>query len=234
VTSMRALLATVLLLAACDHDVPGKEYGEKVFADPKVSTSPFNVLSCATCHSVVPGQPAVIPTRFDPGYNLANSVGRPTFWGGYETTLLDAINTCLERFMGGRRLAADEKNARALYDYLDANSPEVQSPAAPLTIVRNVTALEQMTGDKTRGFDVWVRACTRCHGEPHSGAGRITDKASRVPEDIQADLQPQARGVVVEKIRHGRFFGLTGVMPLYSSETMTDQQVADLLSYIGL
>jgi thiosulfate dehydrogenase len=229
-----ALGAGLLLLAACDREVPGRQYGESVFNDPKISTSPFNVFSCATCHSVQAGQPGVIATSFDSGYNLANVVGRSSFWGGYETTLLAAINTCLDRFMGGRRLTADDKNARALYDYLDSLSPEPQSPPVPFTIVRNVTGLDQLKGDKVRGFDVWERGCTRCHGQPRTGAGRISDKASRVPDDIDPIFAEQLRTVVVEKVRHGRFFGLTGVMPLYSAEVMTDAQLADLLAYIGL
>jgi thiosulfate dehydrogenase len=228
----RALCLTVLL--ACDREVPGKDYGADLFNDPKVSTSPFNVLSCSTCHSVEPGKPAVLADRLDSGYNLANVAGRASFWGGYETTLLGAINTCVDRFMGGRALKEDDTNARALYEYLSSVSPEQRSAAAPFTIVRNVTPLDQIKGDKTRGFDVWARACTRCHGEPHSGAGRISSKASRVPDDIDPMFSEQLRAVVIEKVRHGRFFGLTGVMPLYSAEVMTDAQLADLLAYVGL
>jgi thiosulfate dehydrogenase len=231
---MRRALFILLSMAACDREVPGKEYGQDLFKNPKLSTSPFNVLACSHCHSVEPGQPPVIPLRLDAGYNLANVAGRGTFWGGYETTLLGAINTCVDRFMGGRPLKEDDTNARALYEYLDSVSPEAQSKAAVFTIVRNVTPLDQVKGDKTRGFDVWTRACTRCHGEPHNGAGRISDKASRVPDDIDPTFAEQLRGVVVEKVRHGRFFGLTGVMPLYSAEVMTDEQLADLLAYVGL
>ena len=43
-----------------------------------------------------------------------------------------------------------------------------------------------------------------------------------------------ARDVTVEKIRHGRFFNISGIMPFYTVEAISDQTVADLLAYMGL
>ena len=40
--------------------------------------------------------------------------------------------------------------------------------------------------------------------------------------------------MAVEKVRHGKFFNIGGVMPLYSTESMTDEEIADVLAYIGL
>ncbi|MBX5484795.1 MAG: cytochrome C oxidase Cbb3, partial [Myxococcaceae bacterium] len=42
------------------------------------------------------------------------------------------------------------------------------------------------------------------------------------------------RLVIIEKIRHGQFFGVGGNMPLYGREMLSDEQVADLLAYLGL
>jgi thiosulfate dehydrogenase len=39
--------------------------------------------------------------------------------------------------------------------------------------------------------------------------------------------------VVVEKVRHGKFFNIGGMMPLYSVETLTDQQLADIVTFLG-
>ena len=121
--------------------------GERLFRDPKVSTSPFNAFACAHCHAADPAQPAVVPGKADSGYNLGNSVGRPSWWGGYEVRLLDAINVCIDRFMGGRKLKVEDAVARQLYAFLEERSPEPTSPAAKLTLVRNVTALDEMIGD---------------------------------------------------------------------------------------
>jgi thiosulfate dehydrogenase len=38
----------------------------------------------------------------------------------------------------------------------------------------------------------------------------------------------------VEKVRHGRFFNIGGVMPFYTAEALSDQTIADILSHMGL
>jgi thiosulfate dehydrogenase len=40
--------------------------------------------------------------------------------------------------------------------------------------------------------------------------------------------------VVIEKTRHGRFFGVGGNMPLYSLEALSDEDLGALLAYLGL
>jgi thiosulfate dehydrogenase len=39
---------------------------------------------------------------------------------------------------------------------------------------------------------------------------------------------------VVEKIRHGKFYNIGGTMPLYSVEAISDQEIVDALTYLGL
>jgi thiosulfate dehydrogenase len=229
-----ALLLATLALSACDDRAPA-EVGQALFSDPDLSTSPFNVYSCATCHAAQPGAPGVIPGRHDPGFNLAGSTTRASWWGGYEIRWLDAVNVCLERFMGGRRLAAEDADARALFAHFERlDSPPTPSSALPLTIVRDVTPLRDLAGDSTRGKALYDAACGRCHGQPHTGTGRLTPRAGIVPEDTARAFPMQSRAVVVEKVRHGRFLNLSGVMPFYPVETLSDGELADILSYLGL
>jgi thiosulfate dehydrogenase len=218
---------------ACgEEEVPAATFGERLFRDPHLSTSPFNVFSCATCHQAI-AEP-VSPPPLDAGFNLYNVVHRPSWWGGFETRLVDAINVCLTSFMGGGALDPAAPSARQLYEYLAAKSPLDPAPALPLTVVKIITDLPALTGDAARGADVYGRACRRCHGEPHTGAGRLATWVSVVPEDTINFFPQNARAVVVEKIRHGRFFDIGGVMPLYPVESISDEQIADLLAYIGL
>jgi thiosulfate dehydrogenase len=229
-----AFAAGVMVAGCGDRELPAAAYGARLFRDPNLSTSPFNVASCATCHAVDPAAPPVSPGRFDPGYNLGNAAGRPSWWGGYETRLLDALNTCLEHFMGGRRLSSDDPRGRALYDYIEANSPEAVSAAVPFTVVRTVTSLASLAGDATRGAEVFLKACTRCHGKARTAEGRLTPRATILPDDTIKNFPENARAAVVEKVRHGRFLSLTGTMPLYSLEALSDEHLADLLAYLGL
>ena len=229
---MRTPLAALLIALGCGgtQTVPAATLGERQFSDSSLSTSPFNKFSCSTCHQVSKSPAA----RNDPGYNLYNVVHRPNWWGGYETRLIDAINYCMTEFMGGRTLAPDEDSARELYEYLAANSPDASAPALPLTVIKNVTGLTDLTGDKAHGKDVYDRSCRRCHGDPHTGNGRLSTKVSIIPEDTLKAFPTIARLVAVEKVRHGKFFNIGGIMPLYSAETISDQEIADVLAYVGL
>ena len=229
---MRAPLVASLILLGCGgtQTVPAATLGERQFSNPSLSTSPFNALSCSTCHQVAKSPAA----RNDPGFNLYDVVHRPTWWGGYETTLLDAINYCMTEFMGGRALAPDSDSARELYEYLAANSPDAPALALPLTVVKNVTGLTNLTADKTHGKDVYDRSCRRCHGDPHTGNGRLSSKVSIIPDATLASFPTNAREVAVEKVRHGRFFNIGGIMPIYPAESISDQEIADVLAYLGL
>lgn len=210
--------------------------GARAFADPKLSSSPFNGFSCATCHSASgpEGSPADGRRRIDPGYDLRDVVHRGSWWGGYETRLLDAVNYCVTTFMGGAPLSATEPRARQLYDYLDTVSPDDPAVPLPLTVVADIDPLTALRGDFDRGRTTYAAACARCHGAPHTGQGRITPRTSVIPEDTIAVFHEQARVVAIEKVRHGRFFNIGGVMPLYSAEALRDEDLADILAYLGL
>lgn len=222
----------LLLVLGCGgtQTVPAATLGERHFSDPALSTSPFNAASCATCHQVAKAPVA----RNDPGVNLYDVVHRPVWWGGYESTLLSAANYCLTEFMGGAALTMDDDRARELYEYLAQNSPDDPAPAMPLTVVKNVTPLTNLAGDAAHGKEVFDRSCRRCHGDPHTGNGRLSTKVSIIPNDTLKAFPTNARAVTVEKVRHGRFFNIGGIMPLYSAEAISDQEIADILAYLGL
>jgi thiosulfate dehydrogenase len=263
VSRARAAAAVVLALlvpVGCgDETLGAATVGARLLADPSLSTSPTNAFACATCHPVTvvpPGDtgPALGAVRHTgpmyPGGNLFDSVHRGSWWGGGETRLLDAIDYCLVEFMAGGALSAADDRARAIYEYLAAVSPDDPTPALPLTVVKNVNDLAALapTADAGRGGDVYDRACRGCHGAAHTGEGRIGSKASVVPEDTVngpvcmprggsppgGDVGTCARAVLVEKVRHGKFFNIGGIMPLYSAERLSDPEIADILAYVGL
>jgi thiosulfate dehydrogenase len=233
---MRLIVLCLLTasLAGCGDDkVPAAEFGKDRFADRKVSTSRFNTFSCTSCHVVDAAAPLVVAGRFDPGYNLAGAATRGSWWGGGSTTLLDAINVCVKEFMGGAPLVRDSEVARQLDAYLEASTPMTPGPA-PFGFVRITSALADQKGDATRGAEAYQKACYRCHGEAHSWKGHSTPAATPIPESSISTFGAEARAVTVEKIRHGRFINIGGVMPFYTSEAMSDQTVADILVYMGL
>ncbi|MCI0573604.1 MAG: c-type cytochrome [Myxococcaceae bacterium] len=152
--------------------------------------------------------------------------------------LLEAVNVCFTRFMRSPQpLPRDSAQSRALYEYLVRLSPSREpAPARPFTVVRQVADVPR--GERARGEEVFRAACQVCHGDVQDGQGRLTGDAVVVAQTV-AHYPTQFPGVapalmVVEKVRHGRFFGIGGTMPLYSREALSDEDLGALLTYLGL
>lgn len=228
---LAATLSIVVAVSACGP-VPARDVGAQLFADPRLARSEVNAFSCATCHS------AGDDDRILPGFDLRGATNRPSFWGGYSSSALEATNACLTFFMRGEPLTRDDARGRALYEYLaslSATAPEGGDEPLPLTIVENVTSVAR--GNPNRGREVWDAGCRSCHGDPHTGTGRLTEGATIVPEG-SADFAEQSGFpldlVVTEKVRHGAFFGVGGTMPPFPLETLSDEDLGALLAFLEL
>ncbi len=219
----------LLLLAAGCGAEPALTYGKQLFSDATVSTAASNKFSCSTCHAV-----SASDTRPLPGYSLVDVTVRPSWWGGNVPLLLDAMNQCVTDFMGGRPLAASDEKGRAIFVYLESLAQHASAPAKTLTVVQNI--VDVPSGDATMGKAIWNQSCGNCHGAPGTGAGRLADYASIVPNDSIAahgtDPTTGARPVVIEKVRHGKYFMVGGFMPLFSLEALSDAQLGDVLAYL--
>jgi thiosulfate dehydrogenase len=221
-----------LLVSACS---PGPttavKFGEQLFNDTRFAESRFNAFSCATCHATREGDPRVLA-----GYPMLGVTRRPSYWGGYQTRLIDSASFCYVYFMRGPgELDPSEPRSKALYEYLDSLPGD--GAARPLTIVKTISD-RGARGDPTRGEAVYKAACQGCHGQAHSGAGRISDAASILPE-VSSEYptyfpKSTAGEVFTEKVRHGQFFGVGGNMPLFSREALSDEDLAALLAYLGV
>jgi thiosulfate dehydrogenase len=221
-------LAVALLVAGCGAQ-PAADYGRSLFSDTSVSTAASNPFACSTCHEV-----GAMTTKTLPGYTMYDASVRPAWWGGTVTTLLDATNQCVVQFMRGKALTPDDEKGRAIFVYLQSLAPDPSADVKPLTVTQNIVDIP--SGDATRGKMWWDQGCGNCHGAPHTGDGRISDVASLVPDDSLAahgtDPKTGARPVVIEKVRHGKFFNVGGNMPLFSLEALSDAQLGDILAYL--
>jgi thiosulfate dehydrogenase len=226
----------VLLIAACGDNgktVPAVEFGAQIFADPRLGENSANAYSCATCHETTATPD---PTRMYPGYTLYDAAFRASWWGGFEPEYLQAVNFCYVSFMGGRApLAPDDPKAMALYEYLASISPDRPAPARPLTFTKYVFSIPR--GDPARGEQVYASACASCHGVLGTGKGRLSSAIPLLPDAIDAtaklfpDTDPGI--LVVEKVRHGQFWGVGGTSPPFSIEMMSDADLSALIAYLG-
>ena len=228
----RALCA--LLLAACssssDGPIPAAEYGAALFDDPGFSPSQFNSFSCATCHTTTADE-----TTPRIGGSLHDSAYRVSWWGGYAPRLIDAVSFCTVYFMRGAAIDPEDPRGRALYEYLVSISPTRPAPARPLSVVENVSPVPR--GSAEHGRQVYETVCAGCHGRPHSGSGRLATSVAIIPEasmGFAASFQVDPALVIVEKVRHGQFFGVGGNMPLFSREALSDSDLGAILAYLGL
>jgi thiosulfate dehydrogenase len=236
---MRLALILVVLSAGCRTET-ALQRGSELFNDPNAANIPSNVFSCGTCHSVLPDGD---PNRINAGYSLANTLNRPSWWGGAYDDPLDAVNECWVEFMRAEKgFAPDDPDGRAILIYLQSIST-APAPALPLTIVKNIITDPMLPGwvpegDATRGAATYQKACAQCHGAINSGDGRLGPSVSVIPKETIAnhgtDMLMGARPVTIEKIRHGKFFTIGGNMAPYSLETLSDSDVGDILAYMSL
>jgi thiosulfate dehydrogenase len=229
---------SLLVLAGCPEPEPevvsvsAVEYGALLFADPTaLSDGAQNQVACATCHAVDPSD-----TRLLPGAPLGGVTERQSFWGGAETSLLRSINHCRFYFMGASGdWTGTEPEAEYVYAFLESLPGDGE--AWPFT----VGAVEEPgPGDAARGARVYSDACASCHGARSSGAGAQVSVADVLPEDTLAAHPPPTyddadrRLVFVEKTRSGGFRGYGGSMPPFSTQVLSDEDLADLLSFLGV
>jgi thiosulfate dehydrogenase len=245
----RALLcaAPLVALAGCSDGEPpppqvvyggtAVDHGAALFRDPAVAKTTFNSYSCATCHEAKAGEAG---DTILPGAPLAGSVKRPAYWGGQEVELLRSINHCLYYFMlKDKPWTAEDEEARAMFAYLESlPSDAAAEEPQPFTVAYEVKNVAE--GDASRGGPLYTRACAYCHGAVHSGDGRIVERAPKLPDQsISEHPSPDydeldRRLVFVEKIRHGGFIGYGGQMPPFSMESLSDQDLSDILAYLGV
>jgi thiosulfate dehydrogenase len=222
-----------LALACACEPVPAADVGAQLFGDPRFSTSDTNAFACSTCHRVgnVDGDDRILP-----GADLRGVVSRQAWFGRQASTLLTAVQDCQVFFMRDAPLAVDEARGVALYEHLareDQAASTDDKREVPFSIVESVTSLP--AGNAVAGERLWGQACASCHGDAFTGATRITADASIVPGDSASFATESGFPidvVIVEKVRHGPFFGIGGSMPPFSTEVLSDAQLGDIVAYV--
>lgn len=240
-TSLLAIFAVGL---GCSSETPEPivkqgtaiDHGAALFVDPTISGTSLNYYSCATCHE----NGAADPGRIRTGASLVGVTKRSSYWGGQEVDLLRAINACAYYFMlNDTPFTAEDEEAQALWAYLESISQGAEgTESQPFSVV--VTIADLPAGDATRGKGLYDRGCAYCHGPAHTGKGRFVPRAPILPEQTLQQhplgqyTADEQRLVFVEKVRHGGFITYSGEMPPFSTEKLSDAELADILQYLDL
>lgn len=212
------LVVLAAVLAGCAEELPD---GETVF---RSRVADGNTFTCATCHAV--SEPDVDGLRLA-GHPIGDAAARPTFKNGKHTSLRDAVNSCLDEWMGAETWAADDPRWLALQGWFEGLAPMTPAPALTFEIVKPPSAASG--GDPVAGHALFDRSCAVCHGL--SGVG-----TERGPSITGRGYEPD---FVAERIRTSGardssvYAGLTGGrMPFWAADRLTDAEVLDLSAYV--
>ena len=243
VTGLASICTWAGSLSCSSSDGPDAvDRGAQLFQSRELSSTDANIYTCATCHDSASGQQSnqqsasAASATIKPGALLAGVTRRPSFWGGMESDLLDAVDDCRQFFMYDRdALGRNDAKAVALYAFLVSLEPGNADPVA-FTVPSNIADVPR--GDAGRGQSLFSNACGGCHGQMHSGVGRLSSVAPILPEDtITSHTGYDAdtlRLIFIEKARHGGFYGYSGVMPPFSEEVLNDSALGDILEAFGV
>ena len=225
-SSLRSALLFGVLLCGCTERT-ALERGRSLFSSPSLSPTRINVQACIHCHDVDPEQ-----ARRKAGGSLAGVSNRPSYWNGELATLSQAVEACSRLFMLHPALHPVDEQPDAYLDllvYLD--SLEGSNAQVQRTFVSDVTGLDG-DGSVDNGEALYRDTCRRCHGDRDSGGGRLSADVPILPFETVVGFDLEFSAVMEEKVRRGGFYGVGGVMPPFSLEVLSDDELRDVLTYV--
>ncbi len=167
-----------------------------------------NALRCTSCHldngTRADAMPWLGTTKRYPRYRE-----RP----GMEESLARRINECIARSLAGRMLPENSTNMRDMLAYIGALAERERPPDARVV---------KLTGVVARGAAEYTGQCARCHGA--EGQGTVL-----APAVWGADSYSIGAGLA-RQFSLATF--LRNNMPHDKAVTLTDQQAADVASFV--
>jgi len=133
----------------------------------------------------------------------------------------DRVNDCFLRSLNGRAIPADGSDMRDIVTFLAwlSRGVAVGDSVKP----QSVPALATLAADTTRGAQIYVESCARCHGATGLGAGVVPPLWGPKSYNIGAGMA---------RYRTTALFVLHN-MPFDRPNTLTPQQALDVSRYIG-
>jgi len=204
--------------------------GRRLFNDASLGTTG---LACATCHADF-DEKALPDGLIRPGHQLPGVSKRTASvgWGFTgEGAIAKAMGACTGHFLRGKGVPGTDfdpaaelsaEQTGALIAYLDA----VATGSEPLTLDAGriagaedlgmaSQAIATLTGDGARGRTLFFAACNSCHPAGAAGIGKSVVESKFAGTGLARYVRNGGR-----------------VMPWFTSDRLTDQDVADILAFI--
>lgn len=225
------VFTALLALGACGgEDSPPPDYYEGEASAALGAAN--NKSTCGHCHSNDGTQEGYA------GGTLMDIAYHTSFKGGEAATLLDATNACVQGWMGGPALNADDEEWLALEAYMKSISSEaVTTPnvIAP-EVLADLAAYEAAYagGDAAAGADKYNTYCAKCHAE-----GVVVGLAMA---PIKGSLGANQIGYIAQKVRTsgpppsseadiGGTDYTPGPMPFFEPTDLSAQDLKDIIAY---
>ena len=222
------IISMLLVGIACQNDDDTAETTAPTATGQALYESPHtdgNSYACATCHALAePASDGLIR----PGHPIGDASGRTSFKNGAVDSLLASVNSCRTEWMKATNYDEDDANWQALKTYLEDQAEGLTSTNISFTISQPPEDLSG--GDKDRGNEAFNSTCAVCHGANATGTDQGPDLqgTTLTPADIAKRIRTSgpASSDVYDSLTGG-------VMPFWSAERLTDQQMIDIIAYLG-
>ena len=182
-----------------------------------------NRLRCVSCHMADGLKPNQMPyvgvyARF-PQYRTRSATVE---------IIEDRINDCFERSMNGTALPRDSGPMRDIVAYFAFLSYGV--PVGARVEGQGLPRLDPLPGDTTRGREVFIAQCTRCHGA--DGQGGTASVPGAVVGPPLWGPQSFNIGAGMARVRTAAAF-IQVAMPFDNPGSLTPQQAYDVATYVN-
>gem|GEM_PF-1826137 len=188
--------------------------------------------ACIYCHADFDERRSSDPYH-RPAHPLVGVTARPGYFAGaYRGPggmgLARAVNTCVVAWLGAEPLASGSDELAELLAYLDAISADADAAAkTPVAIEKGGAFTDAPVGNPRRGEKLFAAACTLCHRE--GGAAMPYDFANpRTSRSVWNRL----RGYQLAEAEAADSATMPMKMPFFSADRLTDQDAADIVSYL--
>jgi hypothetical protein len=185
-----------------------------------------NSFTCDTCHALT--EPTANGFR-RPGHPLSDATRRPNYKNGQLSSMLDAVNTCLDEWMNADLWSESSHEWLVLSPWLDSMAPPIVAEPVAVQVVD--PPLNLGGGDAESGRQTFNESCAVCHNI--DGAGSF-----KAPPVVGFGLEPE---LVANRVRFsGRadsavYPDLTGgIMPFWGSNRCGDDELLYIVAYLDM
>ena len=164
-----------------------------------------------------------------PGHPLGDATRRASYKDGQTTSVLEAVNSCLDEWMNADTWIESNPDWIALEDWLDTLST---AGAAPPVAVQIAAIPADLTGGNAdKGLQTFNESCAICHRR--NGTGSVQAPAIGAlgldPSYVANRVRTSGRG------NSNTYDGLTGgIMPFWGANRLSDEDLLDLVAMLEL